>query len=151
MKTTLTKTSRPASFLKLLALPVLLGVTVSAAFPATAEMSTLPSVSTATMGLSVVGAGGRIPDTAPVPIFKEELKFPYLQKDEEGWVIVEMDIGEDGIPYNTKVVGFEGAKAFRRSSLRALKKFRFVPAMLDGEPVAVAGKRYKVSYSYADS
>lgn len=155
MTSTLEKTPLSHSILKILSLSALLGLTVVASFPASAGKASKATYkpTTAVEGLTVVGTNGLAPDTAPLAIDAPEVRYPFsaAERDQEGWVIVEMDIDEKGRPYNTAIVRADADRVFHRSSLRALKKFRFVPATLDGQAVAVTGKRYKISYSFQDS
>lgn len=152
MKSTFETSPRTFSAFKFLSFSALLGVTVATSFPASAGMALAAKTTVPANGLAVVGMAGTVPDTAPVILAKAELRYPYLPdgKSQEGWVIVELDIDAKGRPYNASVVQSDGGKVFHRSSLRALKKFRYAPATLDGVPVAVTGKRYKISYNYTD-
>lgn len=139
-------------FCKRLSIPALLGFAILTGGPASADTTFLPAPESERFRLSVVGLEGVIPDTAPVTITKRNIRYPMAAEDfgREGWVIVEMDIDEEGVPYNTEIVSSQAGSMFHRSALNALQDFRFAPATLDGKAVAVEGKRFKVSYSFTE-
>lgn len=143
--------TRPAT--KILGASALMGLVAMSSVSAHAETTYRMSPELAGKGLSVVGQDGIAPDTAPVPVFQAELDYPRraMDKNQQGWLIVEMDIDAAGVPYNTKVVRSDASPLFNRSSLDALEKFRFSPATLGGKAVAVEGKRYKVIYNLKES
>ncbi len=91
------------------------------------------------------------PDTKPTLLAPAKPRYPLdaIAENTEGWVVVELDITEKGIPANAKILASDAGKVFHRTSLAALKKLRFAPATHKGEPVPVTGKRYKITYALA--
>jgi len=152
MKSTHKKNRHTSPILKLLCFSTLFGATIATSFSAAAEMTMKQSPVQSAAEFTVVGQPGTAPDTAPMAVAMTEVRYPYRSdgRAQEGWVIVKLDIDEEGVPYNTAVVRSDGGSVFHRYSLSALKRFRFAPATLDGEPVAVTGKRYKISFNYTD-
>jgi len=98
--------------------------------------------------LSVVGAQGIVPDTAPLVVETAEIQYPNraIDKGLDGWVIVEIDIDENGMPYNAEIVRSEASPLLHQPAMKALKKYRFIPATLNGKAVGIEGKRYKITY-----
>lgn len=152
MKTTSAKNRRMPAANTLLSLSTFLGLAVAGTVPAAAETSYQPPSVLAVDGLTVVGQEDLVPDTAPIPVVMADLPYPprAMDRGKEGWLIVEIAIDETGVPYDAEVVRSEGSVLFNQSSLKALEKFRFAPATLDGKAVAVKGKRYKVIYNLKD-
>ncbi len=126
--------------------------TILASTSATAESPAGFDPARVVAGLSVVGAQDIVPDTAPLVIETAEIQYPARAMDKglDGWVIVEIDIDENGMPYNAKIVRSEASPLLRRPALKALKKYRFIPATLNGNAVGVEGKRYKITYALLD-
>ena len=61
-------------------------------------------------------------------------------------VIVEVVVGQDGLPRNPRIVFRKGAVPFLFSTLDAVRKWKFEPAKLNGTPVAVI---YNLTVNYA--
>jgi len=124
--------------------------------PAAGAASLKFSAPSAVMALgktvTVQGRPEIVPDSQPVAVESAKPRYPNraLDRSREGWVVVEMDIDAHGRPDNLSIVASEGGRMFDRSALRAMSKFRFVPAIYDGNPVPVTGKRYKLVYALAD-
>lgn len=147
---TILKNSIPSRRLsRRIGVPALLGLALLTGGAASADTAFMPQPESERFKLSVVGLDGVVPDTAPFAIVTSDLRYPPRALDigKEGWLIVEMAIDEKGMPYNAEVVSSVGDPAFHRSALRAIKKFRFAPAMLDGKAVGVEGKRFKISFN----
>jgi len=63
-----------------------------------------------------------------------------LAREVEGWVLVEFDVTSMGIVANVRVVE-SSHPGFERSAIRAARKSRFKPHVIDGEPMASTGIR----------
>ncbi len=146
-----TTTDRLTKTLSLSAFTLSLGLVMAAAAPASAVSNTGPVAGPDT--LQVAGMAGVKPDALPKVIKAVSPEYPSHAQaiGREGWVIVELDIDEQGKPYNAEIVDNGPSPLFKRSTLRAIEQFRFEPATYAGEPVAVTGKRYKVVYAFQDS
>lgn len=128
-----------------------LGASVLAAPSAQAASSEGPVAAPDT--IEVAGLEGVKPDMLPKVLVSVTPDYPSHAKaiGREGWVIVELDIDDKGMPMNAEIVDSGPSALFERTTLRAIEKFRFEPAMYAGEPVSVTGKRYKVVYSFQTS
>lgn len=83
---------------------------------------------------------------APTLLQKVDAVFPaeLLDAGVGGTVVMEIDIGPDGLVMDARVVQSAG-EPFDREALIALRQFRFTPAEVDGQPAAV---RIQFSYEF---
>lgn len=137
---------------KAVSFAAVLGGAILATTPASAALTDLPSLSEKVSLLEVVGVEGLAPDTLPEPTKRSVPRYPFraVEDGREGWVIVQLDVDAGGKPLNAQVVEAVGGPYFNRASLKALKKFRFKPATLEGKAVAVTNVRYKFTYALTD-
>lgn len=84
---------------------------------------------------------------APKGIHLVKPRYPEEQahRREEGWVALNFMVDTEGQPYEITVVNSVGDDRFRKAAIRALKRSRFEPARLDGQPID-AGARYGYSF-----
>jgi len=89
-----------------------------------------------------LGAGGG--DSGVVPLVRVDPQYPpkARQRRIEGWVDIEFTIGPVGTVENPKIIGANPAGVFERSALRAVRRWRYNPKVVDG--VAVAMHRVQV-------
>lgn len=72
----------------------------------------------------------------PVPISSPSPRYPQdaLRRRESGKVIVRIEVGPDGVPTATSVLESSQSRALDKAALDAVKRWRFRPAMVDGQP-----------------
>ena len=82
------------------------------------------------------------------PLVRELPTYPRLASElgKEGYAIVEFDVDEQGFVKNIETVDWSGDKSFIATSEKAVKKFRYAPAFIDGEPVVTKGVQNKFIY-----
>ncbi|MCB1646724.1 MAG: energy transducer TonB, partial [Pseudomonadales bacterium] len=84
-----------------------------------------------------------------IPPERIELRLHYpaidLQNGNEGWVEAHMMVSPEGKVYEPVIIDSSGGAGFERAAIRALKKGKFKPASLHGEPID-AGMRLKLTY-----
>lgn len=92
------------------------------------------------------------PDQEQIPLYKRPPEYPMsaLQKGQEGSVIVEFSVDENGFVKNPVVVSADGGKAFHSPALEAVRSFRYAPRFEGGEPVQTSGVKNKISFKLAD-
>lgn len=83
------------------------------------------------------------PTRAPQPLeFAEPIYPPAArQRGIEGQVTIRLHIGTDGLVSDIEVVHVLGHESFRDSVLRAVRRWRFTPALENGVPVTARGER----------
>ena len=86
------------------------------------------------------GLSFRLSDGPLVSIVRVQPVYPArpLSQGIEGWVVVEFDVQADGTVTNAFVVESSN-RAFERSAVAAVLKFRYKPRVVDGVPQATTG------------
>lgn len=73
-----------------------------------------------------------IPGQSPAPRYPTQA----LRRGEGGTVSVRAEIGADGVPNEVGVVSSSGSRQLDRAAMDAVRRWRFTPAMRQGEAVA---------------
>ena len=98
--------------------------------------------------LDDLSAGTWDRDGEYMPFFKPEPEYPTiaLQRNLEGYVIVQFDVTEEGTVENPVVIEAKPPGIFDSSAKRAASKFRYKPKILNGQPVRVTGVKNRIKY-----
>ncbi|TVZ41565.1 TonB family protein [Alteromonadaceae bacterium 2753L.S.0a.02] len=82
------------------------------------------------------------------PLFKQAPAYPEAaaRSKQEGTVIYEYTVTEQGFTKDHKLIEWTGSKLFVEPSLEAVKKFRYAPQFVDGKPVPVQGVRNRFNF-----
>ena len=90
-------------------------------------------------------------DGALVSLVRPHPDYPAiaLQRQLEGWVLVEFDVLANGMVANIEVIE-SSDPVFERSARRATAKFRFKPRVVDGVAVATSDVRNLIRYRMED-
>jgi len=82
----------------------------------------------------VAAAGG----STPVPIESPAPQYPReaLRNGESGTVVLRVHVGPDGRPFQVDLVQSSHSRALDRAANDAVQRWRFRPAMQDGQPVS---------------
>lgn len=88
-----------------------------------------------------------------VPIERKPPRYPRDAANAwtEGWVLVSFAIDLDGRPMDVEILDSSIKGFFDRSSLSAVKKWTYRPAMLNGRPVVQTKTRVLLTYVFEDS
>lgn len=81
----------------------------------------------------------RVEGFLPIEMVTPEYPTAALQKGIEGWVQVEFTIDTNGTILQPTIISHSPSRIFDRAVLTALKKSRYRPQLLNGEPVVVQG------------
>ncbi|MBE1302354.1 MAG: TonB family protein [Alteromonadaceae bacterium] len=73
------------------------------------------------------------------------------RRGKEGWVQVSFVVDEEGNVVDPVIHDSSGVHGFEKASLNAVKKWKYTPAMVDGEPVEQCHSRVKLSFKMRDS
>lgn len=79
-------------------------------------------------------------DSPPVPVSSPPPDYPRaaLRRRESGDVLLRVHVGPDGVPRSVDLVSGSGSRYLDRAASDAVRKWRFRPAMRDGQPVSAA-------------
>ena len=93
-----------------------------------------------------LGAGGG--DTDVVPLVRVDPEYPPRAKQRriEGWVDIEFTIGPAGTIQNAKIIGANPRAVFEQAALRAVRRWRYSPKVVDGKAVAQPGVQVRVRF-----
>ncbi len=71
------------------------------------------------------------------PLFRATPKYPinYARKGKSGWVKIGFTVSDFGTVTKPIIIDSQGGKGFEKSSLTALKKWRYAPKFDHGKPV----------------
>jgi len=96
------------------------------------------------------GAGG---NSDAIPLVRVEPTYPIraAERGIEGWVIVEFTISPRGTVVDPRVLASEPSTIFNSAALRAVKKWRYNPKLVDGRPVARKGIKQKLTFQLSKS
>jgi protein TonB len=80
-------------------------------------------------------------DTDVIPLVRVPPQYPIraTERGIEGWVVVEFTIAANGTVKDARVVDSQPARIFDRAALRAVKKWKYKPKIVDGVAVERAG------------
>ncbi|KDN27123.1 energy transducer TonB [Vibrio fortis] len=115
-------------------------------------MSSLPAldVDTAIEGVAIkaptfsdIGTSQQV-----MPLYRVEPRYPAkaLKRGAEGFVSLSFTIDETGRPTNIQVIGAEPRRMFERAAMRALKKWKYQPKIVNGKAVAQTGITVKIDF-----
>jgi protein TonB len=76
-------------------------------------------------------------ESAPVPVSSPAPTYPpaALRRGETGEALLRVHVGPDGVPYAIDLVRGSGSRLLDRAATDAVRKWRFRPALRDGQPV----------------
>lgn len=91
--------------------------------------------------------GERLPLVRVTPVYPRRA----LERGVEGWVILEFTVSTQGTVENPVVIESDPAGYFDRAALNAIKKFKYKPTVIDGQPKASHGVRFRMSFHLNDT
>jgi protein TonB len=93
-----------------------------------------------------LGAGGG--DSDVVPLVRVDPQYPpkARQRRIEGWVEIEFTIGPAGTVENPKVIGAYPPTVFEQAALRAVRRWRYNPKVVDGVAVKRPGVQVRLRF-----
>ncbi|NVD06734.1 TonB family protein [Vibrio sp. JPW-9-11-11] len=83
-----------------------------------------------------------------VPVYRVDPDYPpkAVQRGIEGYVTLRFDIDQDGVPFDIEVLQAKPKRIFDRSAIRALKRWRYSPIVVDGKAVIQRGQTVKLAF-----
>ncbi|OOF03594.1 energy transducer TonB [Salinivibrio sp. MA427] len=84
-----------------------------------------------------------------MPLFRVEPNYPprAMRRNLEGYVVVRFTIAPSGRPQDLTVVDANPPRVFEREALRALRKWKYEPKVVDGNAVAQPGQQVKLEFN----
>lgn len=119
------------------------------------SMSSLPSLD---LNTSVDGLAINAPtfsdfgsNQQAMPLYRVEPRYPAkaLKRGAEGHVIMSFTIDETGRPVDIQVTDANPRRMFEREAMRALKKWKYQPKVVDGKAIAQVGQTVKLEFKLA--
>ncbi|MEZ9319550.1 energy transducer TonB [Vibrio sp. 10N.286.51.E5] len=119
------------------------------------SMSSLPSLD---LNTSIDGLAINAPtfsdfgsNQQAMPLYRVEPSYPAkaLKRGAEGHVIMSFTIDETGRPIDIQVTDANPRRMFEREAMRALKKWKYQPKVVDGKAIAQVGQTVKLEFKLA--
>lgn len=95
------------------------------------------------VNIGVAGEGEYLPIIRVAPMYPRRA----LQRNIEGYVIVEFDVNKEGVVENAKVFQAEPKDVFDSSAVAAVLKFKYKPRVINGEAQYVKGVKTKIRFN----
>jgi protein TonB len=78
-----------------------------------------------------------VAESSPVPISSPPPVYPRaaLRRGESGEALLRVHVGPDGVPYAVDLIRGSGSRLLDRAATDAVRKWRFRPALRNGQPV----------------
>ena len=94
---------------------------------------------------------GFFSDGEYMPIVQVAPQYPRRaqQRGLEGWVTLEFTVTEQGTVRDPVVVD-SSSSIFENAAKEAVQRFRYRPRVIDGEPVAVPGVQFRITFELED-
>lgn len=93
-----------------------------------------------------------LPSQRQEPLVRTVPVYPIDASDrrQEGYVVLEFEVDEEGFVRNPQVVEREGPRSFVAASLDAIEQFRYAPGFSNGKPVATEGVLNRFTFEMAE-
>ncbi|MBL4789019.1 MAG: energy transducer TonB [Kordiimonadaceae bacterium] len=97
---------------------------------------------------AALGNGKMAPEYLPIKLLRPQFPRRAVVHDVNGYVILELTVAADGsvLDDSVKVIEAEPEGYFEKVSIKAVKRFKYVPKIVNGKPAAVPGVRYKFTF-----
>lgn len=86
-----------------------------------------------------------------MPLYRVEPRYPAkaMKRGAEGYVVMSFTIDEQGRPTNVKVTEAKPRRMFEREAVKALKKWKYQPKVIDGKAIEQVGQTVKLEFTLA--
>ena len=87
-----------------------------------------------------------------IPLFVKTPEYPLKaqKKGREGYAVISLTVSKEGLALNPTVIEEKPkGQKFGKAALKAAASLRYVPRLIDGEPVEVPGVLYKYTFNMA--
>ncbi|WP_018693179.1 energy transducer TonB [Algicola sagamiensis] len=110
----------------------------------------MPSINVGGNAGGMSGVGGAMnQDGDATPIVRIEPRFPVkaAREGKEGWVKLSFTINEVGGVEDVKVIEAQPKRLFNREAIRALRKWKYKPKVVEGKPQKQPGMKVQLDFS----
>ena len=89
-------------------------------------------------------------DANYTPIYKQAAIYPRraLVRGIEGYVVLEFTVTRAGGVHDPKVIEANPPRIFDQAAIDAVRQFRYIPRVVNGEPVQVTGVTNRIAFSF---
>ena len=100
-----------------------------------------------------IGPAGAIVDSDAIPLVRIEPTYPprAAERGIEGWVEVEFTISPRGTVEDPVVVAYHPSSIFNNAALRAIRRWKYNPKIVNGKPVARKGVKVHLEFELEES
>ncbi|MBW3698118.1 energy transducer TonB [Vibrio sp. T187] len=86
-----------------------------------------------------------------MPLYRVEPRYPAkaLKRGAEGYVVMQFTIDETGRPVDVEVLEANPRRMFEREAVRALKKWKYQPKVIDGKSIAQLNQTVRLEFKLA--
>ena len=87
-----------------------------------------------------------------MPLYRVEPRYPAkaLKRGAEGYVLMSFTIDETGRPVDIEITDAKPRRMFERNAIRALKKWKYQPKVIEGKAIAQVGQTVKLEFELAE-
>lgn len=87
-------------------------------------------------------------DGSAVPLMAVSPNYPQRarQRGQEGYVVIEFGITTNGKVVNPTVVDAQPSGVFDRAAIDAIRRYKYKPSVIDGQPVPVTGVLHRITF-----
>ena len=106
----------------------------------------------ASEAFELLGQAKAIVASEYLPIVKANPKYPRRAqlRGIEGYVVLEYVVDETGRVVNPRVLEAKPRRTFDKAAIEATHLYRYLPAVKEGQPIAVSGVRTRITFEMAD-
>ncbi|MGF1727344.1 energy transducer TonB [Photobacterium nomapromontoriensis] len=115
----------------------------------------VPSMPTLNINAAVSGIAINMPtfsdfgaNQQAMPLYRVEPRYPAraMKQGAEGYVVMSFTIDPQGRPVEVKVMEANPRRLFEREAMRALKKWKYQPKVIDGKAIAQVGQTVRLEF-----
>lgn len=109
----------------------------------------MPGLSLGTGGSGLGDPSAMIRDGDATPIVRIEPRYPVQAARDglQGWVKLRFSIMEDGSVDEVEVIEAEPRRVFDREAIRALRRWKYSPKVVDGKPQKQTGQQVQLDFT----
>ncbi len=87
-------------------------------------------------------------DTMAIPLFRQEPRYPNraLRLGKQGYVVLAFSINESGRVSDIEVLEANPRRLFEKEAIRALKKWKYKPMVVNGKPQVQPGQKIRLDF-----